>query len=337
MSSSQVTISTPRTQNTQEWKQQIKKNLLERVTPELLQEIQSKAEHTRRAYKSLKKVSNIERVNYLSSVSNARTLNCFSLQSSRPNEKANEVRTEAAMLNEGRQRSYQGYLKKQTITNTLQVQEEDDEEEEERFLDSLEGELSAETPLRQVDEDISVSLSSVANDIDALLAQLKVEPTDDNELIAKFSLYENFLETVTLIRDTTINFWNENKDQFTPAIASASQRDINKLDDHDNLGILDGNTSFWFVYYMTKKANQNSKSISLVLSSIKAKLSLLSQELGECPFCLEQMTSDNVNTVNCGHRTCQSCWDHWVELKRGRAFCPLCKYNDFVSEIVSDV
>jgi len=334
MSSNDATINTSRIQNTQEWKQQIKKNLLERVTPELLKEIQTKAEHTRRAYKSYKKVANIERVNYLSSVSNVRTLNCFSLQSARPNEKANEIRTEAAILNEGRQRLYQGYLKTKTIVNTKEAEEDD--EEEERLLDSFEVELSTETPIRQLDEDISVSLTSVANDIDALLAQLKVEPTDDNELIAKFSLYENFLETVTLIRDTTINFWNENKDQFTPAIASASQRDINKLDDHDNLGIPDDNTSLWFVYYMTKKANQNSKSISLVLSSIKAKLSLLSQELGECPFCLEQMTLDNVNTVNCGHRTCQPCWNNWIELKRGQAFCPLCKYNDFVSEIVSD-
>eukprot|EP01038_Epipyxis_sp_PR26KG_P010560 gene10560-14186_t len=177
--------------------------------------------------------------------------------------------------------------------------------------------------------------TGVLSEIDQLLEQLAVEPSDQEELLAKFLLFENLLSTVTSIRDTTIKFWEDNKDQFTNSSTfSACANEIKHIDNAEAMGIIDDRT--WFVYGMTKKANQNNIIITNTLAKIRSRLELLAQELGECPFCLDQMSPETATTLGCCHKTCTACWDNWVSLKHNQAFCPLCKHQEFVAEVINN-
>ena len=95
-----------------------------------------------------------------------------------------------------------------------------------------------------------------------------------------------------------------------------------------------GHILLWFVHGMCKKAAQNSAVIDGVLRSIRTKLDLLSRQ-DECPICLESFDADHIPQVlGCCHKVCDECWAHWKEVRRGRAFCPLCRNEEFVTEVV---
>jgi hypothetical protein len=151
-------------------------------------------------------------------------------------------------------------------------------------------------------------------------------------MAGKFKLFEDFLATVSTIREETLAFWEENKGQFEGPARLAGQREINAIDSPDALGIFD-DPRHWFVYSMTAKANENSKAISRTLSQLRARLEILAADLGECPFCLDQMTVEQCTTLGCCHKVCTNCWDHWVSLKGAAAFCPLCKHQQFIDEV----
>ena len=53
----------------------------------------------------------------------------------------------------------------------------------------------------------------------------------------------------------------------------------------------------------------------------------------ECPICLEPIEAADVTVLGCCHRVCSECWTHWKSMRGGQAFCPLCRYSDFISEI----
>ena len=103
------------------------------------------------------------------------------------------------------------------------------------------------------------------------------------------------------------------------------------LTDYESVG------GHWFVYYMTRKANKNSAAIAQVLAKIRSKLEILANELGECPYCLDNLTAESCTTLGCCHRVCTECWEHWKELKQSigaTPFCPLCKHEEFVTDIM---
>lgn len=175
--------------------------------------------------------------------------------------------------------------------------------------------------------------------IAAILNQLEVEPSDDTELAAKFSLYENFLESVVLIREETMRFWEENQDVFEGHAKEESQSAVNEIDAADCMGIQEDHpylAAKWFVHGMCEKAHDNSQKISRVLSLLRTRMELLQNDLeGDCPFCLEALADREVITLGCCHRSCQDCWDFWVQIKGpGGAFCPLCRHVQFLEEII---
>jgi hypothetical protein len=141
-----------------------------------------------------------------------------------------------------------------------------------------------------------VQLENSGLEVDSLLEQLANEPNNEEELLAKFQLFETFLETVTLLREQTLKFWNENSDQFVGAVFDSCQRDIQAIDSNEALGIYDDDRK-WFVFLMTKRANQNSKLISQTLAKLRGRLELLAQELHECPFCLDQLVVDRYTVL----------------------------------------
>jgi hypothetical protein len=175
---------------------------------------------------------------------------------------------------------------------------------------------------------------AMTSELMTLLNQLATEPTNDAEISAKFLLFENFLGTVVTIREETLTFWGTNKDQFSGQTRVSAEREIAGIDNSESMGIVDDPRK-WFVYSMTKKASENSASISKILSGLRARLELLSQDLGECPYCLEQMSVETSTVLGCCHRACTECWDHWVALKGARAFCPLCRNEEFIQEVLS--
>jgi hypothetical protein len=343
----------------------------------VIERIKSQAERVNRAKASIKTASRIERINYLSSATNSRTLRDYdniqsemmSLPAAPAQEQAQRrIYTSASETHQFRSKKLMSILQSKPTAQPLplppppdyarmdrltapaqvsavaEVNESIDmlafDDVEEAELQAIESELGAAAPIATttgfaaMNADLNMAQQSVASDIDGLLRQLVKEPSDDAELAAKFLLFENFLETVTTIRQTTLAFWEENMDQFEGSSRLAQQKLINEIDGADKLGIPD-DASKWFVYYMTRQANNNSKAISNVLSGIKGKLNILSQELGECPFCLDQLHADNITTLSCCHRTCKPCWDHWSELKGNSAFCPLCNHQEFIGEIAS--
>jgi len=178
--------------------------------------------------------------------------------------------------------------------------------------------------------------ADLSGEFQKLLGEVRNEPTDDDELSAKFALFENFLATVSNVRTTTLDFWSENKQVFPEGnMRNASEREVKALDGHDSMGIPDDD-AVWFVYHMLRQANQNSEKISRLLASLKTRLELLSQDLGECPICLEEIPRDEVQLLSCAHKTCKSCWDHYLSLQRGRqAVCPLCRHEEFLEHIAT--
>ena len=113
-------------------------------------------------------------------------------------------------------------------------------------------------------------------DIASLLKELYTEPSDPDELVSKFTLYENFLNTVTAIREITLTFWSQNSDLFpSGTIRSRLQREIDHIDSPTNLHGSDDNDGRWFVCGMVEGAAKNSRMISNILNSMKQLLEKL--------------------------------------------------------------
>jgi hypothetical protein len=202
------------------------------------------------------------------------------------------------------------------------------------------GLLSSLGQFRRMDTSERAAATSTMNsELLALLKQLEVEPKEDNELAAKFALFETFLQTVTVIREQTFEFWRENMDLFEGGAKVSAQKEVDKIDAADCLGIFDDSRK-WFVYDMTKKANENNGKIAQTLSLLRSRLEQINNmEVGECPFCLEDMAplkeANQTTVLSCCHRVCTPCWEQWQKVKGSHAFCPLCRNDAFVEEVLS--
>jgi len=166
----------------------------------------------------------------------------------------------------------------------------------------------------------------------ALFQHLATEPTDDSEKAAKFRIFEDLLENVVTVRKSMMQFWEQNKDQFQENSKAEAQQQIDAIDDNDSL-IPHDDPSIWFVFGMAVKAHENSVSITNTLSLLRTRFELLSNELGECPMCLENMQPENVIVLGCNHKTCKACWGNWAILKGTGIFCPLCNHPAFFEEM----
>lgn len=168
-------------------------------------------------------------------------------------------------------------------------------------------------------------------EIEVLLNQLKIEPTDAEELANKFKLFENLQETVSLSRESVLAFWEENKDEFGSSTANATQI-MKQLD--KGTGIVD-NDRVWFVYLMTKQCHNNNLNITRILDQLKKLLTALQEEVEcDCPICFEPLNKENRTVLMCSHSTCKTCWRQWNALQNNRATCPLCRNREFAEQLV---
>jgi len=227
----------------------------------------------------------------------------------------------------------------QTVYNNRSAWDAVDEEEAdanyavmETMLDQLEA--------VQLADDVQVDDNSMS----AILNQLRREPTQEEELQAKFELYENFLATVEESRKATYDFWDDCKEEFESTANTANaqnavaqvEADLTAIDGQDNLGII-FHEHRWFVYDMMVQADKNNDKLKDALHKIEIKLELIQKEDDDCPFCLENIAAEQLPfvTLACCHKACTECWTYWQELRGQRAFCPLCRNEDFLESIMS--
>ena len=340
--------------NVEQWQRRIYSIQSERCTPAMRlkyqEEQKAKAARKKRIETSCKSARRLETANYLSSASNMCSLQTFSSPATfRGGNDVDEIYKTSASKTMNR-----GHAIQRSCQRAVENCDDDEEDEDEDLL-----ELTTELQQEMHDNEIASSeiMATVQNfghmssaeraqatysineELQNLLKQLEVEPKNDSELAAKFALFETILQTVTVIREQTLQFWNENKDLFEGGSQAAAQNEIKKIDAEDCLGIIDDPRK-WFVYSMTKKANDNSGKIAQTLALLRSRLEQInSEEVGECPFCLDDMApmkdADQTIVLSCCHRVCKPCWEHWQEVKGSRAFCPLCRSDEFVSEVLS--
>ena len=328
------------------WQQRIQNVQRERATPEVIARIQSDAHRKQRTMRSVKTAKRLEKANYLSSASNMMNLQMFSA-SSAPSEYSARTRDMEERA--------------QTLQQCSRLPASEEEEcNAELMLDSVSLALTREVCQAQEMAQVTpqslnairhfdgmdertrhMATTEMESEMVTLLKQLEVEPTEEAELTAKYALFETFLATIVKIREETMTFWRENCDLFEGAARAAAQNDINKIDNPNTMGIPDDPRK-WFVYLMTKKANENCAMIGRTLATLRARLEMIQSEdgnLGECPFCLDDMTpmgQEGTCVLGCCHRVCKVCWDHWLELKGPRhVFCPLCRHEEFVADVLS--
>jgi hypothetical protein len=202
-------------------------------------------------------------------------------------------------------------------------------EEMEQYIDEEEQEIEG------LPAQFGVTAGAVPSTFEALLESLAVEPADAAELAAKFAIFENYLNSVVTVREQTVFFWDENKDQFTGAALAAGNKAVRDIDTENSMSINESSRR-WFVFFMMQKAHENSVAIGNTLAAIRAKLELLTQEDMECPFCLDAIVPENGTTLGCCHKVCTPCWSQWQNLKGSHAFCPLCRHQEFVSELFEE-
>jgi len=178
--------------------------------------------------------------------------------------------------------------------------------------------------------------SSADNDFLSLLQQLEREPKTDEELMAKFTLYETYSRQVELVRERVVSLYEESRPTLPQAVASDMNKQIKKIDSAEAMGIPDDSNN-WFVYHMMKQAGKNNKSMAAILEDFEKKLDFLAKsEQEECPICLENFSKDlPAETLGCCHRVCRDCWAHWSSVMHGHPFCPLCRNDEFLEAVAS--
>jgi len=208
--------------------------------------------------------------------------------------------------------------------------EEEMEEEDEGFAEAaaLVGAAAPSALVRAVSGEAAEAAES---EYEALLNQLKAEPTADDELMAKFGIYETYSEEVSQLRGTVFSLYEENKPSLPDAVKNDMERQIKGIDKAESMGIPD-DARGWFVYHMMRQAGKNNTHMNGVMDNFEKKLEFLaSNDQDECPVCLEQFSEAcPADTLGCCHKVCHECWMHWASVMHGHPFCPLCKNEEFV-------
>lgn len=207
------------------------------------------------------------------------------------------------------------------------VREEDEEAEENEGLAEIARLVGAAEPANMV---TAAGDAASETEFNKLLEQLRNEPTGEEELMAKFAIYEKYSEEVVKMRETLFRLYEENKAALPPAVNADMAKQLKQVDRTEAMGIPD-DARGWFVYHMMKKAGHNNASIGAILEHFEKKLEFLAKnDQDECPICLESFSDERpADTLGCCHKVCRDCWQHWVAVCNNHPFCPLCKNDEF--------
>jgi len=177
-----------------------------------------------------------------------------------------------------------------------------------------------------------------AGGIEDLLRQVRVEPQEAEECMAKFALYEGYSAQLEKIRKALFDYYEETSPTVPANVNNEWQRRLKKIDSAEAMGVPDDDGRIWFVYHMLKAAERNNGAMNAVLADFERKMELLAQnDQTECPVCLEDFTAPGgarpAETLSCCHKICEECWDNWKQVTRGHPFCPLCKNEEFLDVV----
>jgi hypothetical protein len=166
---------------------------------------------------------------------------------------------------------------------------------------------------------------------------LKQEPADDADAARRFALYEQHAETTAAVRTALFNFWDGAKADVDEGAPKASiEASLKAVDGEEHLE-LHINPSFWFVYSMARKVASNEAALGRVLQEIRTKLELLANADDDCPMCLEPIGEGDGVALGCAHKLHAECWKHWsahCATSHKTPFCPLCRSDEFLEEIL---
>eukprot|EP00931_Biecheleriopsis_adriatica_P107837 TRINITY_DN82174_c0_g1_i1.p1 TRINITY_DN82174_c0_g1~~TRINITY_DN82174_c0_g1_i1.p1 ORF type:complete len:375 (-),score=76.91 TRINITY_DN82174_c0_g1_i1:96-1220(-) len=175
-----------------------------------------------------------------------------------------------------------------------------------------------------------------SSDLEKLLCQLRQEPTEEEDMAAKFRMYETYGQEVERMREQVFAFHEEHLATLPPAVSVEMSKQLKTIDSADAMAIPE-DTQDWFVYHMMKQAEKNNRALSNVLEGFGKKLELLAKsDQAECPICLETFDSSRkAETLGCCHCVCSDCWENWSAVMHGRPFCPLCRHEAFIDMVAS--
>ena len=191
-------------------------------------------------------------------------------------------------------------------------------------------------------------LAAVAEeaDLEATIRALATEPDNDEERAEKYGVFERYLSTVERVRSETFKFWDDAQSEFAGGARRAADAELKRLDAPEAMGLSDdafgSSVAIWFVQPMARQASRNNTALTRALAGLRTKLDLLSRQ-GDCPICLEPFCPPcdegaaepkAAETLPCCHKVCTDCWARWNEVRRGGAFCPLCRHAEFLDAVL---
>merc|ERR1719336_62740 len=135
---------------------------------------------------------------------------------------------------------------------------------------------------------------SAAESIEELLRQVKTEPAEDEEIAAKFSIYEGYSSQLEAIRKLLFEFHAESAPTVPAVLQSDWRRQLKGVDSAEAMSVPDDGGRVWFVYHMLKAAERNNRKMTRVLDDFRHKIDLLAKnDQTECPVCLEEQSQND--------------------------------------------
>jgi len=328
------------------WVERVRSVQQSRATPEQLAEVRQRAEQMRRRSECVKRASRISKTQQLSTAAWSKGMRSVSAQEclmiASPMQSAEASHQE---MNRTLDLSATAMVRLGgTLTPGATNRNEDELDAE---LAMMSAQLVENGAIDQADADNADNANNgteAAQGIDEVLRQVEREPEDDEARAAKFALYESFAKVVEEARAATLGLWSEVKSELGAArVVQQIERELAAIDSERNMGLhFDGPQRVWFVHGMVKTASRNATLLNRTLAGIRTKLELLTQQT-ECPVCLECFDASPTasdapraaTTLGCAHKVCNECWQHWCELQGRNAFCPLCRHEEFLQQMLS--
>ena len=112
-----------------------------------------------------------------------------------------------------------------------------------------------------------------------------------------------------------------------------SREDFFAIQNDNSANSIYDESEFWFGYQIAVRMKQNMSIMTEKLSNMKHMQEMLDSE-ATCPMCLETIQPESSKTLDCFHKTCTNCWNHWSRHCHGNPSCPLCR-REFQEAIVS--
>jgi len=316
-----------------QWLQKVNTVQHERLTPVQREQLQAKVELSRKTEESRRKVKAVKSHNARSAALMTEGLQQMAASSAPSQYLAVQSRWNAAQeASERRQLQQLEEVQNAVSRRSVAMVVDESGSDEEGMLEAAQLVGAANVTSLAAQGASGTSDEEFMN----LLQQLQREPDNDEEMMAKFALYETYSQQVQKVRSTLFTLFEESCPTLPEAVAKDMEKQLKRIDRDEAMGIPD-DAREWFVYHMMKQAGRNNKSMAGILENFEKKLEFLAKsEQEECPICLETFSEElPAETLGCCHRVCKDCWVHWSSVMHGHPFCPLCRNDEFMQEVAT--